>query len=335
MIESEKLLAAVAETPPCGPNLEYDRDFQLLEQSARGKPEQELGDKRIVAVAPDWNEVKTRAEALLARTKDLRVATLLTRALVRLSGAAGLAEGLALVRVMVERHWDHVHPEIDAEDRDPTMRLNALAALVDPEALLWDVRQAAVAPAVKQGRVTFRELLIAAGKLTPGEGEQTKSSAEVEGILRQAAVEHPAAVQAVTGTVASIDAIHTLAASQVGAERAPNFAPLRELLVPAAALCSRALGLNAPAAAGAAGTDAAARASVGAAPGEIATREEATRMLDRVCDFIERTEPANPAPLLIRRARRLITKNFLEIIADMAPESLSAIRSVAGIKSEG
>jgi type VI secretion system protein ImpA len=334
MIKVEELLAAAAEAPPCGPNLEYDREFQLLEQAARGKPEQELGDTRIPAVPPDWSEVRRRAEALFARTKDLRVATLLARALVRLSGVAGLAEGLALVRAMLERCWDHVHPELDAEDRDPTMRLNALAALMDPEALLCDLRQAAILPPVKQGRVTVRELLIAAGKMAPTDGEQVKSLAEAEAIVRQAAAEQPPAARAVASALEDVDTIHALVAGKVGHERAPNFAPLRELLAPAAALCGRALGASAPAAANREAGVAPAAAAAAPARGEIASREDVTRMLDRVCDFIERTEPANPAPLLIRRARRLMAKDFLEIIADMAPESLAAIRSVAGIKSE-
>jgi len=73
---------------------------------------------------------------------------------------------------------------------------------------------------------------------------------------------------------------------------------------------------------------AAAEAPSRTGPGDIRNREDAWRVLDRVCEFIERTEPAHPAPLLIRRAQRLLRKNFLEIVEDLSPEALSSIRTL-------
>jgi len=54
------------------------------------------------------------------------------------------------------------------------------------------------------------------------------------------------------------------------------------------------------------------------------------RALERACEWIERNEPTNPAPLLIRRSQRLMTKNFIDIIRDLAPESLTQIEKLAG-----
>jgi len=68
--------------------------------------------------------------------------------------------------------------------------------------------------------------------------------------------------------------------------------------------------------------------------GDIRSREDAVRMLQRVVEFIERTEPANPAPLFIRRAQRLMVKSFVEIIQELVPESLSQIQKMAGLESE-
>ena len=41
-----------------------------------------------------------------------------------------------------------------------------------------------------------------------------------------------------------------------------------------------------------------------------------------VCEYLERTEPTNPAQLLLRRARKLVNKNFVELVRELAPESL-------------
>jgi type VI secretion system protein ImpA len=67
-----------------------------------------------------------------------------------------------------------------------------------------------------------------------------------------------------------------------------------------------------------------------ATPGTIASRDDALRMLDRVCEWIERNEPSHPAPLLIRRAQRLMTKSFVEIIRDLAPDGMSQVQMLAG-----
>jgi type VI secretion system protein ImpA len=52
--------------------------------------------------------------------------------------------------------------------------------------------------------------------------------------------------------------------------------------------------------------------------------------LDRVIRYLEQTEPGNPAPLLIARAKKLIGVSFLEIMADLAPNALDTIEAVTG-----
>ncbi len=46
--------------------------------------------------------------------------------------------------------------------------------------------------------------------------------------------------------------------------------------------------------------------------------------------YLEQTEPGNPAPLLIARAKKLIGVSFLEIMADLAPNALDTIETVTG-----
>jgi type VI secretion system protein ImpA len=41
-------------------------------------------------------------------------------------------------------------------------------------------------------------------------------------------------------------------------------------------------------------------------------------------------EPSNPAPLFIRRAQRLMRKDFVEIVKDLIPDSLSNLERLAG-----
>ena len=63
-------------------------------------------------------------------------------------------------------------------------------------------------------------------------------------------------------------------------------------------------------------------------PGEIRNREDIARILESVCQYIERTEPTNPVSLIIRFAQTLMTKNFLEIIEALPPEDMKVFKRI-------
>src|SRR4051812_26442426 len=91
-----ELLAPISPEQPSGPNLEYDGDFAKLEREAHGKPEQQMGATVLAAQEPDWKVVAKDAQVLLGRTKDLRLAIHLAKALLRIGALPGFSEGLAV-----------------------------------------------------------------------------------------------------------------------------------------------------------------------------------------------------------------------------------------------
>ncbi|HEX5175868.1 MAG TPA: hypothetical protein VFV83_02510, partial [Chthoniobacteraceae bacterium] len=70
----------------------------------------------------------------------------------------------------------------------------------------------------------------------------------------------------------------------------------------------------------------------GGGSGNIQSRQDVIRMLDKLCDYYSRAEPSSPVPLLLRRAQRLAEMNFLEIIGDLSPEALAPVQNVTGVK---
>ena len=356
MIAIEELLTPASADSPCGPDPEHHVQFQLLALAARGKPAQEMGERSTKAVPPDWNAVKVGAlrffagiadddpKKALGPTRDLRVAVLLTRALLQMEALVGFEAGLRLINGLLDRHWDHVHPQLDPDDGDASLRVNAICELINPDELIKEIREALVAPAVRQGRVRVRDVHVATGKSEPRKDEPRLTEDQVGGLLLESEKTHPGCIDAARNTVVVLDAIQRKLVEMLGADNAPSLKPLRDQLAPVSAIGERLLRRNAEsgesASDGTAGADEDTmdRSQTTAVPagtrGDIRSVDDAVKVLDRVCEFIDRTQPSHPAPLLLRRAQRLMKMNFVEIIADMAPDSLGTIKQLAGVKDE-
>ena len=329
-------LRETEQEPPCGPNLEYDDQFMKLESAATGKAEQQFGDTIIAAEEPDWKSVVAQATQLLERSKDLRTVVLLTRGLTRVNGLPGLAEGLELSRRLLERHWDDVHPRLAYDGVvDPLLRSNALEALAGEEGLLRDVRAATLFT------TTAGPISVRAAEATL-KRESTSGTTMSEAQLRQAAQKGMEAdgspVRSLVAALDHADAIAAIVQERLDAADAPNLQPLcgdrakqhetEGLLRTIKRLVPEAKGNGATEEAADGSEQATGDAS--APRGDLRSREDALHALDAVCRFLERTEPSNPAPLLIRRAQRLIGSGFLDIMRDMAPESLAHIELITG-----
>jgi type VI secretion system protein ImpA len=89
--------------------------------------------------------------------------------------------------------------------------------------------------------------------------------------------------------------------------------------------------------AGAAGESSSPGASPGgaAASGEVASREDVVRQIDRLCAYYRRYEPSSPVPLLLERAKRLVSKDFLEIIRDLTPSGVAEAELIGGVEKKG
>ena len=332
MLDVGTVLAETKELPPCGPNLEHDLSFFELEEAARGKAEQRIGDAVKPAEDPNWPKVIDRAQAILNRSKDLRVAVHLTRALACTEGIPGLATGLSLIHGLLERYWEGIHPVLEADGGDdPTERLNALAPLIDPEVIVKDLRGTYLISSREQGQLRARDVEVALGRLAPPQAADPSTVKPIGQVHSQIAAAFasdrsvPSAVREAHDHTVAIQALIT---ERVGASRALDFAPLEQPLQCLLEACDTALGAK-----GEADKDTQTESGNGARPavaGEIRTRDDAIHMLELVCNYLERNEPSNPAPLFIRRAQRLIKKNFLEIVRDLMPDSLSQLEKLAG-----
>jgi type VI secretion system protein ImpA len=324
----------------CGDDLEYDAAFLELDLAAAGKPETQFA----AAEPPQWPQVRELAEGLLDRTRDLRVGMLWGRASLNLDGLEALAPTLKLLNGWLDRFWDEVHPRNDPDDGDTFARLSVMGSLDKLDGLLGDVRQCLVLPDRRLGGLRLREIEIALNRLPPRDDESARTLGQIQGLLSE--------LPDVAGRLRSshADAVEALKQLQrtmndrFGIEMSVDVRALRGMLdalqqgLPDEADAEGASDEGDDAGAQAEGDDgsgppAATRRRGGGGGGvlSIESRQDAIKALQMVCAYLERSEPTNPAQLLLRRAERLIDKSFLQLVRDLAPDALSEVARIMGV----
>ena len=336
VIDLDQLVAPISDESPSGENMEYEPEFGALEREVQGTDEHVMGDEVVAAADPDWSAVFSQAQELMSRTKDLRVAVSLARAAAARHAVAGLAEGLELVRGLLEQLWDTVHPQLDAEDDDdPTFRVNSIMPLGDRESLLKDMLKMTLVNSKVVGKFNVRDVKVAKGELSPLDDQAAvPDMALINAAFMDCDVDELQADNERIGqSLEHVAAIEAIFAEKIGAANSPDVdrlvSELKELQVLYAEnLNARGIGVEMPE--GAEGAEAVAG---GAAPiaGDVNSREDAIRMIDKICTYYERNEPSSPVPMLLQRAKRLVSKDFLDIMRDLTPDGVAQAELMGGI----
>jgi len=342
VIDVDGLVGEISPDNPCGLDLEYDAEFSELERAAQGREAQQMGDAVIEGAGPDWKAVKKLSLSLFSRTRDMRVAAYLIRALIHTDGFPGLRDGLLVLKGILTSYWAEVHPVLDPDDdNDPTFRMNTLSTFIDPGTTLRSLREAVLVSHKVLGRFAMRDIQMANGEIPPPEGKEAPSTAAIDGAFQEMELEElQAAAEAANEAVTLIAEIETFVTEQVGASQAVDLSSFAGEMKPIQQVLSDQLGRRGVAAPGAeeeagapagGGASAAAPAAGLSMTGEIQSREDAIRMLDKVIEYFNKYEPSSPIPLLLVRAKRLVSKSFMEIMQDLAPDGLAQAQLMGGV----
>ena len=345
-IELETLLSPLSDSEPAGPDLQYDADFVALEEALRSEPEQQFGDTIVAAAGPDWQQVKQQAMSILKRSKDLRAAVYLLQALGQLEGIAGVAQGLSVVRGLVERFWESLHPRLEPEDDlDPTERVNIILAICDSDHVLQALRKAPIVTAPGLGSVSLRSMQMAKGQLAPlSEDEEIPKLETLEAALADIDVALLQDVDShVENALTDMTALEHFMFEKVGVTHAITLDPLSHVMQEIKVLLHEqldmrgvAVGDNDEQLATMSDTPVSPQSGAGKSmPGEVCNRVDVVTYLDKIITYYKRHEPASPVPLLLRRAKHLVSADFIEILRDLAPDAVTQAEHITGTRQEG
>ena len=74
-------------------------------------------------------------------------------------------------------------------------------------------------------------------------------------------------------------------------------------------------------------------AASGSAPrvsGEVRSRDDVLRALDKIIEYYARHEPSSPLPVLLGRARGLVDADFATIVRNLIPDGFSQFENLRG-----
>ena len=340
--ESPALLQPIADDRPCGENLEYTPTMAALETFrlfGQARPLDAIPDKDngenwnpMPPEAQEWREIREKALEALAKSKDLRVLAHLGTALLRTDGIPAFSATLDVASQWLSSYWKEAYPLVEDDGID---RRNALNYFADQMAVVDAIRRVPLVKSPQHGTFSVRDIDLATGQMPVRAGDPRPDETQINAAFGAMPLDELTTLQkSVAGARAALQSIDARMRETAGSEATPSFDPLSAQLVKMdkvlrAQLAARPDGNGAMAADGEPG---AAAAPGSASLGVIRTRQDAIRALDAVAAFFKQTEPSSPIPLFLERAKRLVSKDFLEVLADIAPEAVAQARAAGGLR---
>lgn len=332
------LLEEISPDNPCGHYLEYDPAYLELGKNILGKPEDPITGEK--AQPPNWREIQKESLAILQRSKDMQVVIYLLRALISLEGIAGFRDGLSLLYGLSEKYWDQLHPILDPEDDlDPTARVNILEELANFESVLRPLSLAPLIDSKTAGRFCLRDIQFATDKVETPEGMAKPEINVIKGAFMDEAEDAVAASYgAINDSIDIVQKLDTFVGDKVGIANGPDLsglmALLKEIRYAFDQYAETGAGEEDEGAGdeewGAGESDSAGSARKSAAVGGVNSRQDVLKTLDLICKYYADKEPSSPVPILLQRAKKLVTADFMQIVQNLVPDGMSQLEQIKG-----
>ena len=338
-IDVEVLLRPISDDQPCGEDPSYNPAFVILESAVQGQGDSQFAE----AQEPNWNEVRRGAVSILEKSKELTTALYLTLALLEQEGLQGFKDGLLLIHGLLDGFWDTVHPLLDPDDNnDPLERINIITNLGaplgtfgDPFRFIQRIRDVPLCNSRQMGRFSLRDIMIAKKEITLAEDsdETPPSMAVIEAAFKDTDSEELAStIKAVQESITLVSSIESVINERAEGEQNLKLSALTDVLTE----INEYLGLGSDAEVvpdhrdGGTAEQAAQSAAPQSISGDINSQQDVLKAFEKVIKFYEINEPSSPVPMIVRRAQKLVGKNFREIVSDIASSAQSQIDQLFG-----
>ncbi|MEM9635892.1 MAG: type VI secretion system ImpA family N-terminal domain-containing protein [Pseudomonadota bacterium] len=337
--DPEKYGTEISPGGGCGPDL-YDTEpafAALLDSCEETLPERfsEFDRSEI-----DFTDIFQQMDGFLQQSRDLRLIVMLAQFGI-LSGQLHLfSDSVRIIRRLLENHWDEVHP-IDA-DFGHMERMGALEALNNRPTVVLPLEAAPLLKTRRSGPVSYRSLQIATGAVTPRDEEPTISLGAIEAALTSGELEQEIIDEVLTDLsdlqdeLSAISNISSQKLKEADAKAtAPDYQKIQILAQEMSDELKTRLGRqkDETAADGEDATDEISEQDTepeAVAPADIRNAAQAKLILEAVEDYFASREPSHPALFLVKEARGLVGKSYLDALKILMPRRFDEVALLLG-----
>jgi type VI secretion system protein ImpA len=320
------LAEPVAADDPCGAGLEGSPLLAQLDA------QRVFGLLTAPAVEQDWRTIQSNAISALRTSRDFRALAHLIAAQLHTGTLLEALPLFGLINTWLTRYWDEVHPRLDD---DALERRNVLNCFADRVAIVDVLRRLPLMSHAQLGAFSLRDIDIAMGlQPNPDPDREPRSAQEVEAAL--ATSERTSVIQlrnAAAEAQAALMAAQEIMRTRGGDSAIPQFDPLVAQL----GRIQKLLNVRTDDVVADEGQSTSptgdTMAPAPGATGSIRSRYDAVRALEAVAEYFRRHEPSSPVALLVERAKRVVSMDFLAVLAELAPDALEQARRATGAQS--
>lgn len=357
VIDVAELTAPVSSDNPVGVDLRADAAVTSLyaqirdaRKAARAAERSNLFDEGNTDAADHWRIVAERVPvALKQHSKDLEISCWYVEALIRKAGFAGLRDGFALIRQLIEQYWDGIYPLPD--DDGIETRVAALTGLNGEGAegvLIAPIRTAMITESGARGAFAFWQYKQAADaqRMSDEQGRADQiakngfSLEDIEKAVEESSTQFYVDLRDdVRDALAEYTRIAQLLNERCGTHKAPPTSNIVNILTEILGAINHVAKFKLPQADLAASGDAAGQGDAAhefaLATGNIKSRQEAFQQLNQISQFFRRTEPHSPISYIIEKAVRWGNMSLGELMHELIPDagSRSTYGSLTGVST--
>lgn len=315
----DAILQPVSEDAPVGEDLSYSHARAEIEQAF------ETADDGGDPPERDWRAVLRLIDQQFAETKDVWLAAYLARAGAESGDLDVVLTGVQALAGLFEQYWGSVHPQLD--ELGVPGRKAPCDSLASRRTFIMPLERTVLIAHPRLGRFSGADLQRFAGEGPSADGYGLFRAA-LEEIGDEGLQEAIARLDGVEEGLRRADKAFTAGAD---GEEGPNFQPtlavLQQMRAAARAFLSAGGGeaddaAPAEASAGREGGSAGAAARGAALSGAISSRDDVIRALGLIGEYYRLREPSHPMPVLLTRAQRWVTMDFISLMKDIAPDGV-------------
>jgi type VI secretion system protein ImpA len=323
---------------PCGSDLDREGDVQYLNFFAAAEPKLprsyfEVKDsngelKRFDPKSFDSESLFEAAQPLFSRTRDLRLLVLLAKVSILARDLDSFINFLDAIAGLLDGQWESVHPQ--GEDGDFAYRGVTVESIDVVPTVIIPLQFLPLFEHRRHGTVTYRTVQIATGEITASEDEPSLDQATIERILNETDLAQLRATCTNFERLAAvIDRINAIWSEKSGSGQALGLDALAKAVRAIVSWLRPAVNVRDPDAVVAAvepdvvsAEDVVAGSPAMAGAGKVASAAAAAAALDAVAGFFAKSDPSNPALLLVRQAQQMMGKSFVEMMRILVPTHL-------------